>query len=311
MMRKWNRQPAATHGGSHGFTLVELLVVITIIGILMGLLLPAIQAAREAARRTQCKNNLKQIGLALQNYHSARKCFPAGSRLLTSPGAFGISWRVLILPYIEQQTMYDEIGVLPTGGATNMTFRAAFVEAYLCPTAEQQPNTATALKNSHYSAVSGSNISDERIDLEDTNCGDLDISGIFYPDSQTRIGQITDGTSNTLAIGERTYIFRDWMWGASKVGNPATKICSGSSNNVHFPINANPQEFGYCSEDPTVEPQYRTMLVNELQFGSDHSGGAQFSLADGSVQFVSDDIEFNLYQNLTTKDGGEVASFQP
>jgi len=288
-----------------GFTLVELLVVITIIGVLMGLLLPAVQAAREAARRTQCKNQLKQIGLALQSYHSQFNVFPPGARLHEMNGKDSISWRVSILPFLELNALYQQISPTPDGGAMDFSPQKIPVEQYLCPSAEPFDINATTLVRSHYSGVSGAGRNEERIDLEDFVCGDIHTDGIYYPGSKTSIRKITDGTSNTLGVGERTYIFRDWLTGAQEVKSRPS-ICTGATKNIRYPINASHAEFGYYGQDPRFDPSGPRMVLNDLPFDSDHAGGAQFSFADGSVQFLSEDIDFTIYQNLSTRNGDEV-----
>jgi prepilin-type processing-associated H-X9-DG protein len=157
--------------------------------------------------------------------------------------------------------------------------------------------------------VSGAYRGSERIDLEDSACGDIYTNGIFYPESRTRIAKITDGTSHTLAVGERTYFFRDWMDGCSYVGNPKTRICTEASLNVRYPINADRNTFGYYVGDPEAPPGKTTMLLNDLYFGSQHAGGANFCLADGSVHFIGETIDFPVYQDLSTKNGDEVSQY--
>jgi prepilin-type N-terminal cleavage/methylation domain-containing protein/prepilin-type processing-associated H-X9-DG protein len=274
------------------FTLVELLVVISIIGVLMALLLPAIQAARESARRTQCTNKLKQIGLAIQNYHDSQK----------------LSWNVLILPYIELGSLYTEIQPLPNGGAANSSPEYSLIDAFVCPTATEQGNQANTEKGSNYSAVAGAGRNDEgKMGFTSPNCGDVFTDGVFYADSRTPISRITDGTSNTLAIGERTYYWRSWYFGTTKRGNPVNEICSGSAQNILYPINADQYQFGFYKFDnraPIGAP--KTMLLNDLQFGSDHPGGASFTFADGSVHMLNETIDMTVYKDMSTKDGGEV-----
>jgi prepilin-type N-terminal cleavage/methylation domain-containing protein/prepilin-type processing-associated H-X9-DG protein len=293
-----------------GFTLVELLVVIAIIGVLVALLLPAIQAAREAARRSHCTNNVKQIGLALQNYHSQQKSFPAGGRRLQTQNKVGLSMLVYIMPFMELGSLYDEIGPQPDGSALNYLPQNPLVVQYLCPSMDPPTISATSRPGSHYTGISGTNTTDEFIDLEDVNCGDVFKSGIFYPDSFTRIAQITDGTSNTLSVGERNYLFEPWTMGVTRVGLPPTgNMCMGTSHNVIFPINADldDPDVGYYKFDNLAPPgAVKKMRLNELPFGSVHPGGAHFGYADGSVHFISDDINFTTYQALVTKDAGEV-----
>jgi prepilin-type N-terminal cleavage/methylation domain-containing protein/prepilin-type processing-associated H-X9-DG protein len=306
--RRVGGQPPKLGGA---FTLVELLVVISIIGVLMALLLPAIQAARESARRTQCINKLKQIGLALQNYHDAKKHFPSGAHINNDPvnsKPAGISWNVMVLPYLELGSLYGEIDPRPYGAATNYGHENTLVDAFICPTAPEQGNQATTPKGSNYSAVAGAGRNDEgRMGFASPNCGDVFTDGVFFADSRTPISRITDGTSNTLAIGERTYYWVDWVFGTTKRGNPVNEICSGPAHNILYPINADQYQFGFYKFDnraPVGAP--KTMLLNDLQFGSDHPGGANFTFADGSVHMISETIDMTVYKDMSTKDGGEI-----
>lgn len=300
------RHPVRRGGGIKAFTLVELLVVISIIGVLMALLLPAIQAAREAARRTQCTNKLKQIGVALQNYHGSKRHFPSGSNQHTDAFVIGISWNVLLLPYLEQNALYEEIDPQPNGGAKYLNnAETMLLDAYICPTAPEQTNDGVSKVGSNYSAVAGAGRNGERMNLTGLN-GDVFTDGIFYPNSRTPISRITDGTAYTLAIGERTYFFHNWTEGCVKMGDPITDLQMASTHNVVYPINANRDEYGYDRRDNQAPPGAKRMSRNDLHFGSDHPGGANFCRADSSVDFLSDTIDIILYQDMSTKDGGEV-----
>ena len=309
------------HGRSRcpAFTLVELLVVIAIISALMGLLLPAIQAARASARRAQCKNKLKQIGLALQNYHGQQGHFPTAGRIIRENFNESVSWRVLILPQLEMGDLYNLIDPQPDGDAKDDSYDKRIIYEYICPSAEPQDDDPTRTKYSHYSAIAGGN-TDQRIDLEDVGCGDIETSGIFYADSRTRIGEITDGTSHTLAVGEKTYQVQnyDWLSGALAYsaswasGDPPDIICMDASRNVHYPINANHYVLGFYVGDlnaPLGAP--KTMVLNDLPFASNHPGGAHFGFADGSVHFLNDSINITVYQGMSTKAGEEVVDGQP
>ncbi|QDU57036.1 DUF1559 domain-containing protein [Aeoliella mucimassa] len=298
-----------------GFTLVELLVVITIISILIGLLLPAVQAAREAARRSSCQNNLKQIGLALQSYHSEQGTFPPGAMLHAQQVRPSASWRALLLPLMEQQALFDEIGVVQDksdrnyGGVENRKPGTYEMPMYLCPSAARPEGQ---FKESHYAGVAGGEGAVDSWDLEDTICGDLRRNGVLFPGSRVRMARIVDGTSHTLMVGERNYVFRDWLVGADWRGATGayTKVCSGAAKSIIYPLNADHDEFGYSVEDTTApEGAMRSMLLNDLEFASDHPGGVQFAFADGSVQWIDEEITLPALYALASRDGGEVAEY--
>jgi prepilin-type N-terminal cleavage/methylation domain-containing protein/prepilin-type processing-associated H-X9-DG protein len=299
-------RPQLVVAAEAAFTLVELLVVITIIGILLGLLLPAVQAAREAGRRNTCLNNLKQLGLAIQNYHGTYNRFPPGSHLHQTEYALSISWRVMILPQLEESVIYQQIAPTPIGGATSLAANSNLIPTFECPNMSTLLPGPVALIFSHYFGVGGVGRQKNKVMvLEHFECGDIYTDGIFFPNSRTSIAKIEDGTSHTLALGERTYIFDPWMSGSEWSGTPKSLICSKPSENIRYPINADLDQFGYYVHDENAPAGAKTMLFNDLPFGSLHTGGAQFCYADGHAKMTQDSIDFTVFGDLSTIAGGE------
>lgn len=291
------------------FTLIELLVVIAIIGILVALLLPAVQSAREAARRVQCNNNLKQLGTGLQNYHDTFKSFPSGYITPNfATGALGANheswgWAALVLPFIEQQALHDQLGVtrqnlhqgFATEGASFRGLVQTAIPAFICPsdTGYNKPGNVHQNRNfddgvgvttggiptpvwpgvSNYIGVAGHRDAVWRA----VN------TGLFFGNSSIGMADITDGTSNTFAVGERdTKNCRSGTWvgvrNPNGSGTRGTQVVIGHSrpkiNQDTTAIAWNTANFG-CGEG----------------FSSLHPGGAHFLLCDGSVRFVSDTIQ--------------------
>jgi len=292
-----------------GFTLIELLVVIAIIAALIALLLPAVQQAREAARRTQCKNNLKQIGLAMHNYHDTFGTFPPGFIRDGVANSEGWSWHVSILPQLEQAALYDLLGVNRyrlrdvLGGANpalaTVAQRTAALQtripAYVCPS---DPNEGIAHADRHFNGGLGHNaggLSNFRPGIANyvgnwgtrpapQNTNSRDPFGVLYYNSRVTIAHLTDGTSNTALVGEReSKIGRAGVWVGNR--NPNGAGSRGYLVNVAHStpvINAADPPFAWNENDGAGEG-----------YSSQHEGGAQFLLADGSVRFVSENISHN------------------
>lgn len=297
---------------SRGFTLVELLVVIAIIGILIALLLPAVQAAREAARRMHCANNLKQLGLAVLLYSDANNVLPPGARSGLNHSGSMHSMFVYAMPFMEEAAAYGQMNLsLPMTAPANVQVASAVGPALMCPSFSGVKEDSLIINGfvTTYSGIMGSNLQTHgftRLD-NDNHCGSYFDDGLFFPGSKIKIRDITDGTSSTLGIGERSYNLRVWTRGAGYFGsvNDPSKICIASVKNVKWPINSDEQEICYspCNNGQTCR-------FNDLFFGSYHPGGAQFTFADGSVHFLEESIDMTIYKALATRNGGETLDWE-
>lgn len=314
-----------------GFTLIELLVVIAIIAILVALLLPAVQQAREAARRSSCKNNLKQLGLAMHNYHDVHRVFPAGwiganpagpHTGLGSPDLTGFNngfgWGAMILPYIEQSSLYDQLNFsAPLTDPTNASSIATKVSTFQCPS-DPKPDTAVVtddssnsftLGTSNYMGVFGIREIDEceigaspHVSATQQCKGE----GVFYHNSKVAMRDITDGTTNTVMLGERTTFYENlntradpfygfWMGLVPNSEEGAERFLCHTEHNPNHAL----------AKDSTG-----MSLGDAGDFGSSHTGGAQFVLGDGSVRFISENIDAATFQNLgQIADGHIVGEF--
>jgi prepilin-type N-terminal cleavage/methylation domain-containing protein/prepilin-type processing-associated H-X9-DG protein len=300
------------------FTLIELLVVIAIIGVLVGLLVPAVQQVRESASRTQCQNNLHQIGLALHNYHDAKRSFPPGYRASApySDGATdttpGWGWAAFILPFVEQDNLYRQLDF--NQPVQNSAAVQTVVKVYLCPSDLTPPaafgvpdafgNTVCLAAPSSYAACVGG---DESGTTDPTGLG------VFYRNSQTRLTDITDGTSSTILIGERAWTNAQGIWAGAISGG----VCKRGQDNRCPGTGA-----GWYPAATLV--QAHSHLNNTTtdtdggldDFSSRHAGGSNFIFADGSVRFVRSvpsDLpgggytpDSLVFQALGTRANGEV-----
>ncbi len=304
-----------------GFTLVELLVVIAIIGILIALLLPAVQSAREAARRNQCLNNFKQIGVALHNYHSTHECFPPGEQYHVSwcnpPGmakdgktVVGFAWSGLIIPYMEDkqvQDMFDKElnagGWGVWGGPNNPQSAkagATRINVYCCPSDPQDELVAVSgtYKNGPHDdddwwKMNAAGVSDSHSTWLPGSAGDcpvVDNNGMFSNARRpVRIADVTDGTSNTLCVGE------------------VTGSRSGSRRGRIWPVwSLRATVEGINSIGTIPGGGEYTNMANEHGLSSYHPGGCHFLMVDGSANYMLESIDAVLLVQKTTRAGGEV-----
>lgn len=323
-------------GRRRGFTLIELLVVIAIIAILIGLLLPAVQKIREAANRMKCGNQLKQIGLALHNYHDTNNQLPPGAEgsVLPKPNTAGVTtmfpgtgWTVYILPMIEQDNLYRAYDFGQAyNSVTNLTVGNTKVSTYQCPSGPNllsgnSAEVANGLTNAstHYYGVMGpagatnpTNMVYNGVTYSYT-VGSANGNGAWTPHGMlshfqnatgsvstnriVRLTDVTDGLTNTLMVGELSKNipsspagipnhYRSWVRG-NNGGSGITKC-------VTFPINST---FYNGSNN-----------FNEISFGSNHPGGTNFLLGDGSTRFIRDTIDLNVYRAMASMQSGEIAN---
>ncbi|MEW4489933.1 DUF1559 domain-containing protein [Thalassoglobus sp. JC818] len=297
---------------SRGFTLIELLVVIAIIAILIALLLPAVQQAREAARRTQCKNNMKQIGLAIHNYHDVYLQFPnANSGGLNYSSLSGSSLFASILPMIEQSSAYN-LYDFTKGNADpeNQAVVSQVLPFYLCPSSpsrRQVPScdTDSGRAPGNYAACIGSKDFNQYWSFYRLPRPELD-GAIVYTDStpgKTKFRDFLDGTSSTMMIGETAYNLPDYKFSSGD--------CAGQSR-YSFTYWASPYpgstaattEFDFNPRDIAEDGIFDSNWTRS--FRSDHVGGVQFTFSDGSVHFISENIDAQLLDGLATRSGGEI-----
>ena len=311
------------HRKTIGFTLVELLVVIAIIGILVALLLPAVQAARESARRTQCANNVKQIAFSMLRYEDVKKILPPNIHL----GGYAdtevsTSWMALVMPYLEAGTVVSPIvSGEAVGGPHNLPIYQTAIPTFMCPSdgysplngrqigpytgaccADSQWWCDTQLAYTNYKACAGANwgwgdfIVSQSTGRFAGNTDGLDhgngiLCRTWGPTITTHLREVTDGLSHTFAVGETIAWWCGWSnWGWT---NGSTATCG-------VPLN---YQVGLLDLHTVWDDFSRN-----YSFFSNHPGGAQFAMCDGSVTWVANEIDLNLYRALATISSGEMAS---
>ncbi len=280
-----------------GFTLIELLVVIAIIAILIALLLPAVQQAREAARRSTCKNNLKQIGLALHNYHETHKMFPIGHQYRgnfdgitdNAFGGSGFAWSYSILPFIDQGPLFEQfIPERPLAQAPNVTLAQTFLPIFNCPSDDKptnRNNRAVAQQATvSYSGAAGG-YDGYQGGIPGNNPNKLRFNGVFDRDNRgkpTDVAGIKDGTTNTIMIAEvRWDMNNNGVNNERLYGDCNASGWADGGTNVVFTQG----QFAMNWTQPQGNPQFARTA------GSEHDGGAHFLLGDGSVRFISENIQ--------------------
>jgi prepilin-type N-terminal cleavage/methylation domain-containing protein/prepilin-type processing-associated H-X9-DG protein len=316
-----------------GFTLIELLVVIAIIAILIALLVPAVQKVREAASRTQCENNMKQIALAVHNYHDANKLFPEGVVDDWPPAAphFYWSWLAMVLPFVEQDPVYKQADSWARqGGGWPSTsppyywwpwgdFWTNFATAqpnpalsqvmpiYICPS-DWRTLFATGAQTGEPGGVGlTSYLANGGISGDNNGTGGaLNQSGVLYWGSKTRFGKITDGSSNTFLAGERPpsldLFYGWWFAGAGYDGSGVGDVIMGANETGYAAF------LNCASTYATFQPGNVTDMCHQVHWWSLHAGGSNFAMCDGSVRWVSYGLVPATFAALTTARGGEIAS---
>lgn len=316
-----------------GFTLVELLVVIAIIGILIALLLPAVQQAREAARRMQCSNNLKQVGLAMHNYHDTYLVFPPGKTGSTFPdsytstnAAIRLGVTVFLYPFIEQGNVYDQFkpyfnGDVTSGTPSTWAGSETRIEMLNCPSDPGGSRTIGLTSSGeervrayhNYAACMGSTGTMIGSDVSATN-----LNGMFYSQSKTRMRDLTDGTTNTAMMGEIRLAEADGTLSGDSGDDYRGYAFNMAGPNVWLstrnpPNTATADQILRCRQDIPDMPCLKVSASNDnmyLHSRSMHPGGAQIALADGSVRFVPETIDTTIFQNLGNRsDGNSLGEF--
>lgn len=315
-------------------------MVIAIIAVLVALLLPAVQQAREAARRSSCKNNLKQLGLAMHNYHDTHTVLPMGftndygeARSIRGTAYFHQTnandqhkaqwnWSAYILPFVDQAPAYQALGVSNYYAAQALDIAsvqqivATPVTSFRCPSdngkavnlnGEYRPEalngTRYDIAMSNYAAVSDDNSGSGglNLDLDARNC-----TGVFYNDSDTRFRDVTDGLSNCLIIGEKAWETSNTRCNENQTAGGATMYMSGASNQLSQQNRAAGSALGLAGKGINVDSTQACGNLWDIKslFSSRHTGGAQFVLGDGGVRFISENIDLTTYRRLAHKDDG-------
>jgi prepilin-type N-terminal cleavage/methylation domain-containing protein/prepilin-type processing-associated H-X9-DG protein len=313
------RNAGSSSSRTTGFTLIELLVVIAIIAILIALLLPAVQQAREAARRTQCRNNLKQIGLALHNYAGTFSFFcpggvaksgPSGTNwCTTSVGSYRgrAPWTVLILPYMDQTSVYNQFrfeeeftvlgdAAVYKGSTTNDAAYNIKMPLYWCPS-DPRANASTNVGN--YRGVQGGG--DGLHDCLALTSIRFYTNGVLYVNSKVGFKDITDGTSNVFLVGESFYNPTLQNSPAQRAQGWASAACTQTDGALVPTLASAWKGINSWPSNPDVTS---ALYIMSDYFSSRHVGGSHFLMADGSVHFVSQNVDSTLFQKTGIRNDG-------
>jgi len=294
-----------------GFTLIELLVVIAIIAVLIALLLPAVQQAREAARRTQCKNNLAQICLALQNYEMGFEVLPPGTVNPSgpiinkpSPDAYHVSWTVQILPYLEMSTIFNHFDfTVGMYAPKNLAPQQRSIPQYFCPSDVIRPLPQGRAASSYAGCHSGQSVPI-----------DVDQDGVLFLNSSVRYEDIPDGSTFTIAVGEKIQGEEVWGWASGTrdtlrntgIGPNGGGLALYQQPAMYAPDGELLEEDAASEEEQTDAESEAAKLLEVGGYSSRHTGGAQFAMGDGSVRFISENINPTVFSNLGSRNDGEM-----
>lgn len=284
-----------------GYTLVEILVVIAIISLLLLLLFPAVQSARESARRTQCGNQIRQMVLAFQNYEGVKGRFPAGIKLPEK-----LLWTGAILPYIELDNLHKQIDLSqPWNVGANAQVCSTRIPLYRCPSSTA-PSTMTAqglrerIPCDYLACGSGT---DNRESGPPPLAGDDDSDGVFFLDSQTRIAEVVDGTSNTFAVGDSFFQYEELDLDFTGYPQFLDRWCVGTLEGIGNEVSEAIGSTGVAMNSHRLEVY---IDEKELAFGSQHPRGVMMGLLDGSLRFFSDEVDPAVWSHLGTRNGLEI-----
>ena len=287
---------------NRAFTLIELLVVIAIISMLVSLLLPAVNSARSAARRNGCKNNLRQLGIAMHNHESSFSIFPPGYEYLesTSGNARGYSWGTHLLPFLEESNLFDQFVMeKPIHDPVNIHPREQHPEVFLCPSDTISHEGFVPMGDKEQYAMASYVANFGPPDLDETQ---EQRNGVFSRNSEIQTAHIKDGLSNTLMVGEREN--GPFRAGASRGNHFAYETTwAGAVRDIGDPTDDHGHmvlfQTGHTPNHPSSD---------DRDVSAPHRGFAHFLLCDGSVRAIGETIEFGVYHALGTRAGGEVVA---